>query len=157
VAQISGILVKTRETSITRCRLPRRPPGTASIFDLTQSGERDLVQIVYVSGAPAQMTEDEIESLATRARERSRSARLTGLLVRHGAYYYAVLEGPRRRVFQRVEEIISEQGQRGVRILREETIRARRFANWTYSVIPASDADTGAPSHFLWRYCGLDR
>lgn len=117
--------------------------------------ERDLVQIVYVSKAAAAMSPGELETLAERSRDRSASARLTGLLLRHGEHFYAVIEGPRRRVFQRIEEIISEQGQRGLQILREEAIRCRRFANWSYGDIPVTGRDGGAPSEFLWRFCGL--
>lgn len=117
--------------------------------------ERDLVQIVYVSSAAAAMSADELDLLAERSRDRSASARLTGLLLRHGEHFYAVIEGPRRGVFKRIEEIIAEQGQRGLQILREEGIRARRFANWSYGVIPVTGREGSAPSEFLWRFCGL--
>lgn len=117
--------------------------------------DRDLVQIVYVSSAASSMTTEELETLAEHSRERSVKARLTGLLLRHGEHFYAVIEGPRRGVFQRVEEIIAEQGQRGLQILREETIRVRRFANWSYGVIPVTGREGRAPSEFLWRFCGL--
>lgn len=124
-------------------------------FRTESRDERDLVQIVYVSSAAAAMSAEELEMLAERSRNRSASGRLTGLLLRHGEHFYAVIEGPRRRVFQRIEEIIGEQGQRGLQILREETIRARRFVNWSYGVIPVTGRDSGAPSEFLWRFCGL--
>ena len=89
-----------------------------------------------MSSAAGAMSAAERAALAAQARARSASARLTGLLLHHGEHYYAVIEGPRRRVLQRIEEIIAEQGQRGLRILREEAIRARRFANWSDGVIP---------------------
>ena len=100
------------------------------------------------------MSAEELETLAARSRDRSVSARLTGLLLRHGEHFYAVIEGPRRGVFRRIEEIISEQGQRGLQILREEPIRDRRFANWSDGVIPLVGRDSGAPSEFLRRFCG---
>lgn len=118
-------------------------------------GERDLVQLVYVSDAAAEMTPAELDRLAESAQDQSARGRLTGLLLRHGRHYYAVIEGPRRRVFQRIEEIIAEQGNRGLRILREESIATRRFASWSYGVVPTGGRDTGSPSEFLWRYCGL--
>jgi len=101
------------------------------------------------------MDAEERERFAARSRDRSASARLTGLLLQHGKHFYAVIEGPRRRVFQRVEEIIAEQGQRGLQILREESIRARRFVNWSDGVIPATGREGASPSEFLWRFCGL--
>lgn len=127
----------------------------AILSDRTTGGDGDLVQLVYVSDAAAEMSPAELDRLAENARDRSACGRITGLLLRHGRHYYAVIEGPRRRVFQRIEEIIAEQGHRGLRILREETIAARRFANWSYGVVPAGARDELAPSDFLWRYCGL--
>ena len=115
--------------------------------------ERDLVQIVYVSAAAARMTPAECAALAETSRDRSDSSRLTGLLLQHGEHFYGIVEGPRLRVFRRIEEIIAEQGQRGVRILREESIGARRFANWSSGVLPASCPDTDGPHAFLWSFC----
>jgi FAD-dependent sensor of blue light len=117
--------------------------------------ERDLVQIVYVSSAAAAMTPAELATLAENSRDRSDASRLTGLLLQHGEHFYGILEGPRLRVFRRIEEIIAEQGHRGVRILREEPIRVRRFANWSSGVLPALSAEASGPHEFLWRFCGL--
>lgn len=110
---------------------------------------------MYVSSAAAGMGAEELEALALTARDRSVSARLTGLLVHHGPHFYAIIEGPRRRVFERVEEIIAERGQRDLRILREEAIRCRRFSNWSFGTVPAAECDAASPSEFLWRFCGL--
>lgn len=125
------------------------------IFSDGACEERDLVQLVYISDAAAEMSADQLEVLAERSRECSARGRLTGVLLRHGRHFYAVIEGPKRRVFQRIEEIIAEQGQRGLRILREEPITVRRFANWSYGDVPASGREGSMPSEFLWRYCGL--
>jgi hypothetical protein len=90
--------------------------------------------------------------MATRSRDRSDASRLTGLLLHHGAYFYAILEGPRRQVFQRIEEIIAERGQSGLRILREEPIGCRRFANWSFGALPAAPGSEG-PHAFLRNLC----
>jgi hypothetical protein len=124
------------------------------IFGSAQAREKDLVRVVYVSEAAAEMSAEARTALAERSRERSARARLTGLLLRHGRHYYAVIEGPRRRVLQCVEEIIVEQGQRGLRILREEAIPERRFVNWRYGDVPVGSREQ-APSDFLWRFCGV--
>lgn len=113
------------------------------------------MQVVYVSDAAAEMTARELEALAERSRDRSARGHLTGVLLRHGPHFYGVIEGPQRRVFQRIEEIIAEQGQRGLRILREEAVAERRFANWSYADVPATGREGAMPSEFLWRYCGL--
>ena len=129
--------------------------GVGAILSGGTIVERDLVQLVYVSDAAAEMTTAELDRLAESAQDRSAGGRLTGLLLHHGRHYYAVIEGPRRRVFERIEEIIAEQGNRGVRILREESIATRRFTTWSYGVVPTGGRDGGGPSEFLWRYCGL--
>lgn len=119
------------------------------------AGERDLLQIAYLSEAAGEMSADERQALADGARAASARSGLTGVLLRHGAHYYGVVEGPRRRVLRRIEEVIVAQGGRGVRILREEEIAERRFATWSYAEVPAGAHEARAPSSFLWRYCGL--
>jgi hypothetical protein len=116
--------------------------------------ERDLVQIVYVSAVAPGMSAGEIGAIADRARARSEASRLTGLLLHRDRYFYAVLEGPRRRVLQRVEEIIAERGERGLRIIREEAVAVRRFANWSFGALPGATAD-GGPDDFLWAFSRL--
>jgi len=101
------------------------------------------------------MSPEELAALESMSRDRSVSARLTGLLLHHGQHCYTVIEGPRRRVFERIEEIIAEQGQRSLQILREEAIRCRRFSNWSFGIVPVAERDGASPSEFLWRFCGL--
>ena len=67
---------------------------------------------------------------------------LTGLLLFGGSRFYGVLEGPRRRVFGRMEAIITDPRHRALRIISEEEIAAQRFANWSFGRIP----DTGDSS-----------
>jgi hypothetical protein len=118
-------------------------------------GERDLVQIAYVSIAAQALPPGELEAMAAAEAARNAEARVTGLLLHHGIYFYAILEGPRRRVLGRIEEIIAERGQRELRILREEPVSRRRFDNWTFGVLPASLRLAAGPSEFLRDFCTL--
>ena len=62
-----------------------------------------------------------------------------------------MLEGPRRRVFARMEAIIADRRHSGLRILREETIAARRFENWSFGSLPATArAADDAGEDFVW-------
>jgi len=117
--------------------------------------DRDLVQIAYVSIAPAPLTPVELEAMAARAEARNAAARITGLLLHHGIYFYAILEGPRRRVLDRIEDIIAERTERELRILREEPVSRRRFANWTFGLLPAGLQLAKGPSDFLRDFCTL--
>jgi hypothetical protein len=125
----------------------------SSISGSAQCRERDLVQIVYVSVAAAALTEMELTEMAARARVRTDAARLTGLLLHRDSYFYAILEGPRRRVLQRIEEIVAGRDERSLRILREEPIATRRFANWSFGRLPDSTIELGGPDAFLQRFC----
>ncbi len=84
----------------------------------------------------------DLEAIA-RVSARNNAARgLTGLLIHGGSRFYAVLEGPRRRVFSRMEAIIVDPRHSGLRIVREEPIAAQRFANWSFGHIPDEDGKT---------------
>jgi len=117
--------------------------------------DRDLVQIAYVSIAAAALTPAELEAMAAQAAARNADARVTGLLLHHGIYFYAILEGPRRRVLGRIEDIIAERKERELRILREQAVSRRRFENWTFGMLPTSLQLVGGPSAFLRDLCGL--
>jgi Sensors of blue-light using FAD len=117
--------------------------------------DRDLVQIAYVSIAAVPLSPAELEAMAAEAEQCNAAARVTGLLLHHGIYFYAILEGPRRRVLGRIEDIIAERKERELRILREESVSRRRFENWTFGVLPASLQLAAGPSEFLREFCGL--
>jgi hypothetical protein len=113
------------------------------------------VQIAYVSVVAADLTPEEIDGIAARAEERNSAVRVTGLLLHHGVYFYAILEGSRRHVLSRIEEIIAERNQRDLCILREEQVSRRRFENWTFGALPTSMKLPSGPSEFLREFCSL--
>ena len=115
--------------------------------------ERDLVQLVYVSSAAPDLTSEDLEAIATESQLRHDGAGLTGLLLHQGDHFYGVLEGPERRLFPRMEEIITDPRQRGLRILREQPIDRRRFENWSFGTLPPlaeAAGSTGSPEDFIW-------
>jgi len=113
---------------------------------------RDLVQIVYVSTA-ATTAPEAVTDVAERSRRSNEARGLTGLKVHHGRHFYAILEGPRRKVFDRIEEIIGERAEQELRILREEPIEHRRFANWSFGTLPPTVTVGDRPDEFLRRFC----
>ena len=60
-----------------------------------------------------------------------------------------MLEGPRRRVFARMESIITDPRHRDLRIIREEDIAAQRFANWSFGRIPVVEDNSADPAEGL--------
>lgn len=91
----------------------------------------------------------DIDALAAEAAARNARLGLTGLLLHQGGRFYGLLEGPERRVFARMEEIITDRRRFGLRILREEPIEARRFENWTFGMLPQTGATAGTPEDFI--------
>jgi len=109
------------------------------------------VQLVYVSSAAPGLTAGDVVAIAEVSRARNDSAGLTGLLLHQGDSFYGVLEGPQRRVFQRMESIICDRRHSQLKILREEQAQARRFNNWSFGTLPRSAASTvtGHPEAFI--------
>jgi len=112
--------------------------------------ERDLLRLVYASLAAPGLTDDDLESIEASSAGRNRAAGLTGLLLHQGGSFFALLEGPRRRLLARMERIITDPRHRGVDILVETTIRARRLESWSFGRLPGAAAShTSAGDDFL--------
>jgi hypothetical protein len=77
-----------------------------------------------------------MDALAASSAANNAELGLTGLLLHQGGCFCGVLEGPRRQVFARMEAIATDVRHEGLRILREEAIRRRRFDNWTFASLP---------------------
>jgi hypothetical protein len=108
------------------------------------------VRLVYASVASRPLGPEDLEIFAAHSERRNVAAGLTGLLIYAGGRFYGVLEGSQRRVFSRMEEIITEPWQTRLRILAEEEIAAARFRNWSFGRIP--DADPGSAAETLERF-----
>jgi Sensors of blue-light using FAD len=111
--------------------------------------ERDLLRLVYASAAAPALIPGDLESIAARSAERNRSAGLTGLLLHQGDRFYAILEGPRRRLFARMERIIIDPRHARVEVLLEAPIACRRFDNWRFGRLPGYDGAQQPAGDFL--------
>jgi hypothetical protein len=60
------------------------------------------------------------------------------LLLHQGECFSSTLEGPERRVLQRMEVIIRDPRHARVRVLLETCISTRRFDNWSFGSVPDS-------------------
>ncbi len=111
--------------------------------------DADLLQLAYVSSATASLTADDLDRIAEASTRNNESAGLTGLLLHQGNSFYGIVEGPRRRVFARMEVIITDRRHFALRILREEPIASRRFENWSFGTLPRSPDIAGSPEDFI--------
>ena len=96
----------------------------------------DLIQLVYVSSAGPRLTQDDLDAIASSSARHNAAEGITGLLLHQGDVFSGTLEGPERRVLQRMEVIIRDPRHASVRVLREACIATRRFDNWSFGSLP---------------------
>ncbi|MBP7000753.1 BLUF domain-containing protein [Amaricoccus sp.] len=116
------------------------------------AAEPDLVRLVYVSVATRPLGPEELEAIAAAARRNNPPRGLTGLLLYGGGRFYGLLEGTERRVLGRMERIVADPRHKAIRVLREDPIRARRFAEWSFGPLPLTaggEEDLAALDRFL--------
>ena len=111
-----------------------------------------LMRLVYVSFAARQLSSEDLADIEARSQLHNLAAGITGLLIAQGQFFYGVVEGHRRRVLARMEVIITDERHCGLRILLEETVCVRRFANWSFARLPEGaigKPDAAAPGRFI--------
>jgi len=96
----------------------------------------DLVRLVYVSAASRELCPEDLEAIRSASAQNNATRGITGLLLFGGGRFYGVLEGNRRRVFNRMERIITDPRHRDLRIVREDDVAGQRFANWSFGEMP---------------------
>jgi hypothetical protein len=89
-----------------------------------------LVQLLYASRCEA-ATQEMIDAILARSRERNPALGITGLLCHSGPVFMQVLEGGRAAVNQLYNSISHDARHRDVTLLHYAEITERRFAGWT--------------------------
>ena len=107
----------------------RRSPGRAL-------PSADLIRIIFVSQATRALAQEDWADIEARSHRNNLELGLTGLLAAQGCFFYGLLEGPRRRLLARMEVIVADDRHHSLRILSEERISLRRFANWSFARLP---------------------
>lgn len=118
-----------------------------------QHARTDLIRLVYISRRAKDLGPADYAAIEASSQRRNMAARITGLLIVQGRFFHAVMEGPSRQVLRRMEVIITDPRHHDLRILREEPIAQRRFANWSFGQVPDSPAralDTDSPDSFIF-------
>lgn len=109
----------------------------------------NLVQLVYSSLAARELTPSDLQCFADDWQRDHAKAGLTGLLLQQGDSFYGVLEGPERRLFARMERLITDPRLKNVRVLREEAIASRRFENWSFGTLPPRREASRSAEEFI--------
>lgn len=98
-----------------------------------------MLSIAYVSIATRPMLATDIEALLTTSRANNARDGLTGALLFHGGRFIQIFEGEDEMVRRRYAEIAADPRHRNVQKMREKTIGARQFPEWTMGFRAPSD------------------
>lgn len=107
------------------------------------SDRANLIRLVYVSDAVASLAAGDLDAIRASSEARNLVSGLTGLLLFRRPIFCGILEGPRRRLFARMEVIATDPRHARLRVLREQAIDERRFSNWTLGILPEAMAGPG--------------
>ncbi len=89
-----------------------------------------LIRIIYISAATSNLSDRELKTLLTDARERNKRRNITGLLIYKNRTFMQVLEGEESVVHELFEKIKRDPRNNAMVKLVEEPIVKRDFANW---------------------------
>jgi Sensors of blue-light using FAD len=101
-----------------------------------------LVQIAYISTASRPLSRCDLDDIALRSARNNEARGIAGLLLFGAGRFQGILEGPTNAVFERMEAIIADERHHSLRVLRESHIKAARFQNWSFGILPAGVAKT---------------
>jgi len=109
-----------------------------------------LTSLVYTSTASAPFRETALAHLLEESRERNAAQEITGMLLYRDERFIQVLEGPAHAVRRLAETIGRDRRHHDMRILLEEPLDSRRFADWTmgYRTLQGNDAPVGFRDSF---------
>ena len=98
-------------------------------------------QLVYVSSARADLSDDDLKDILCRAREANRSLGISGMLVYLDGYFLQVLEGRTESVRALYAKIENDPHHSGAKVLIESDVAKRAFPDWSMGFRKASRND----------------
>ncbi|MFG6503081.1 BLUF domain-containing protein [Microbacterium sp. P05] len=121
------------------------------------TSDTDMLSLVYSSTAAAPFDDQELQNLLVQARQNNSDRGLTGMLLYRGGRFVQVLEGSESDVRAVVERIDIDPRHSNMRILFEEPIAERQFADWTMGYEPISEPREEMPPGFRDTFDDLER
>lgn len=98
--------------------------------------DHPLVSLVYCSSATRPFSDEGLADLLATSRRNNDAHDITGLLLFREGEFVQILEGDRYDVEEAMKRISADSRHNDIRILLEEPIHARRFADWTMGYQP---------------------
>ncbi|MEH3088314.1 MAG: BLUF domain-containing protein [Microbacterium arborescens] len=107
-----------------------------------------LVSVLYTSNARAPFGDDDLRALLAQSRAANAQRDLTGMLLYRAGRFVQVLEGPESTVNALVQTIATDPRHTAMRVLIEQPIDQREFADWTMGYQPIAETTGDAPEGF---------
>jgi hypothetical protein len=115
-----------------------------------------LRSVTYSSTAVSTFGADELTDLLSSSRAANLARDLSGMLLFRGNRFLQVLEGPESVVRDLVDRIRRDPRHRDMRVLVDERIDERRFAEWTMGYETLNVPQKAAPEGFRDSFDDLD-
>jgi hypothetical protein len=99
-------------------------------------GTAELFSAVYASVATREFSRDQLDDLLRQSRRNNDASDVTGMLLYREGRFIQVLEGPEKTVRNLLAVIKADTRHEKVRVLLEEHLTERTFADWTMEYEP---------------------
>jgi len=113
-------------------------------------------QLVYVSSASANLSEDDLKDIVRRARKANKVLGVSGMLIYLDGHFLQVLEGPADRVQALYARIENDPHHTGAKVLIESEVAKRAFPDWPMGFRKASCNDLYMAGFFALVRRGLE-
>ncbi len=97
--------------------------------------------LVYVSLANQEMTDDHLQSLLQKARNKNETLEITGMLLYRDGFFMQALEGDRQDIEMLFEIIKQDLRHKDVLLVYKKPIQQKSFPDWTMGFNKIADKD----------------
>lgn len=137
--------MKDESGDLLRCEITETdgPSRTARRYAVRVDPEQlSLVSLIYSSDATAPLEQDDLDQLVEHSRINNAERGLTGMLLYRDKRFLQVLEGSFVAVHALMDHLQTDERHSNVRVLLEEPILQRQFADWSmgFSRVENDDA-----------------
>jgi hypothetical protein len=123
---------------------------------MTDAASPPLFSSVYTSVATAPLDDAGLSDILTASRKNNSKVDVTGILLHRDGRFIQFLEGPEAAVRTVLARIEADPRHDKVRVLLEDTIATRQFAEWTMGYQPAGEAGGSMPEGFRRSFDDLE-
>ncbi|MFJ6651430.1 BLUF domain-containing protein [Microbacterium sp. NPDC091313] len=116
-----------------------------------------LISVVYSSTAVDEFDDAALTTLLAQCRAANAADGVTGMLLYRAGRFVQVLEGPESVIRPLLARIADDPRHTGMRVLFEEPLAERNFAEWTMGFEPIRDFAEDAPEGFRSTFDDLEQ